>query len=43
MIETLTAYKDRCQHEEHSQETFVNIDLDDNFDVKFQNVTIHEV
>ena len=43
MIETLTVYKDWCKHEDRAQETCVNIDLIDNFDVRFQNMIINEV
>ena len=43
MVEALTIYKDWCQHEQRSQETFVNIDLVDNFDINFQNMTINEM
>ena len=42
MVEALNAYKDWCQYEEHAQETFLNIDLVDNFDVNFYNITIQE-
>ena len=43
MVEALTIYKDWCQHEQRWQERFVNIDLVDNFDMKFQNMTINEM
>ena len=42
-VEALTIYKDWCQYEERSQEIFVSIDLYDNFDESFQNMSIHEV
>ena len=43
MVEALTIYKEWCQHEQRSQETFLNIDLVDNFDMNFQNMTINEM
>ena len=43
MVEALTIYKDWCQHEQRSQETFVNIDLVDNLDINIQNMTINEI
>ena len=42
IVEALTIYKDWCQHEDRAQETFVSIDLVDDFHVYFQNLTIHE-
>ena len=40
MVEALTIYKDWCQHEHRSQETFIAVDEFDNFGVNLENMRI---
>jgi len=40
MVEALTIYKDWCQHEHRSQETFISLDEFDNFGVNLENMRI---
>ena len=40
MVEALTVYKDWCQHESRSQESFMNFELVDDFDMNFQNISL---
>ena len=40
MVEALTIYKDWCQHEHRSQETFISVDEFDNFGVNLENMRI---